>query len=252
MQVFPLKTKIIKPRDDVVDTILDALHAAKLVVNNGDLLVVSSKAISIAQNRLVELNTVRPSKRAQELARKFHVDPKIAEVVMNEADSILGGASRLLLTIKNGLAMPNAGVDVSNAPLGYVVLLPKDPMKEARQIRERMRAITGKKIGVIVIDSRVFPLRVGTTGVCIGAAGFEPLRDFRGKKDLFGKKLEITLQALADDLGSAAHALMGEADEGIPAVLIRGAPITLTDRRILRKELSIHPSRCLYLGALRR
>lgn len=252
MQVFPLKTKTIKPGDDIVDAILGALHEAKLVVKDGDVLVVSSKIISVAQNRLVELNTVRPSKRAQELARKFHLDPKIAEVVLNEADNILGGASGLLLTIKNGLTMPNAGVDVSNAPLGCVVLLPKDPMKEARKIRERMRAITDKRIGVIVIDSRVFPLRVGTTGVCIGAAGFEPLKDFREKKDLFGKKLKITLQALADDLGSAAHTLMGEADERIPAVLIRGAPITLTSRRILREELSIHPIHCLYLGALRR
>lgn len=250
MQIVPIKLRIVKPGDDVVAMILDALREMGRTVKTGDVIAISSKAISMATNKMVRLSDVKPSTEALRLAREHKLDPRIAEVVLQEADEVLGGRKGLLLTLKDGTLMPNAGLDVSNAPPGHVMLLPEDPMGTAHRIRDEVRELTGERIGVIIVDSRVFPLRVGTTGVSIGVAGFEPVVDFRGKEDLYGKRLKVTRQSLADDLGSSAHALMGETDEQIPAVLIRDAPVRLTDERISDKGLYLSKDRCLYLGSL--
>jgi coenzyme F420-0:L-glutamate ligase len=143
------------------------------------------------------------------------------------------------------LFVANAGVDSSNAPNGYVVLLPKEPQKTADRIKKAVEKETGKKIGIIIGDSRVIPLKRGVIGVALATAGIEPVEDCRGKTDLFGRKLQVTFRAIADDMVSASQILMGEADEQIPMVLIRGAPIKFTEE--LQQDMQLSPEECIYM-----
>ncbi|MCX8191841.1 MAG: coenzyme F420-0:L-glutamate ligase, partial [Nitrososphaerales archaeon] len=158
-------------------------------------------------------------------------------------------------TINDGVLSPNSGIDRSNVYPGYVILHPSDPFKKAEDLRKAIFERTGRKVGIVITDSRLLPTRVGTVGIAIGVAGFEPVRDMRGKKDLFGNVLKVTRQALADDISSGAQLLMGEADEGIPIVIVRAVdlqqnPITFTDRPIGKREVVIDYKRCIYLKGL--
>jgi len=248
MTLIPIKTKVITPSDDIVEVVLKSLEMMGEEIKNNDILVLAETAVATAEGRIVELNKVQPSPKAFELAKKYDVIPEIAELILREADNILGGVPHVVLTLKRGVLIANAGIDKSNAPPGCVVLLPKNPMKTAEKIRKRIFEKTGKKIGVIIADSRTQPLRLGTIGVALGVAGFIPVSDERGKLDIFGKPLMITRRAIADDLASAAEVLMGEAGEMTPAVLIRGAPVTFTDYAINFESMLISPEECLYMS----
>ncbi|MFQ6065431.1 MAG: coenzyme F420-0:L-glutamate ligase [Candidatus Bathyarchaeia archaeon] len=230
MHLFGIRTGLIKPKDDLVSIVLAALNKQKLKIEDGDVMAFASKAISTAQNRLIRLDTINPSKEAEKLANKYRLDPTFVEVVMGEAEKIYGGVSGALLTLKNGVLIPNAGVDHKNAPRRYVVLWPENPHRSAEKIRAEIFERTGRNVGVLIVDSRVTPLRMGTTGLAIGIAGFNPIKDWRMGKDLYGNKLLITRHALADDLASAAHLVMGETDELVPAVLVKGVPFSLTEK----------------------
>jgi len=171
---------------------------------------------------------------------------------LKEADEVLSGVPRILLTLKNKMLMPNAGIDHSNAPPNHVILLPKDPWVSSEKARSVVMKRFGRKIGVLLMDSRVMPLRMGTIGLALGVAGFEPLEDLRGEPDLYGKVLLLTLRAIADDLASAAQIIMGEAAEGNPGVLVRGAPIKMTDKPVNRDSMYIPPEECLYIRGFER
>jgi coenzyme F420-0:L-glutamate ligase len=216
------------PKDDLVGIVLDASRKQKLKIDDRDVLVFASKAVSTAQDRLTRLDTITPSEEAEALAEKYGLDSGFVEVVLSEAEKVYGGVSGTLLTSKNGTLIPNAGVDQKNAPKGFVALWPEAPHETAEKIRGEILERIGKNTGVLIIDSRITPLRMGTTGLAIGIAGFNPIRDFRTEKDLYGNKVLITRHALADDLASAAHLMMGEADGRVPAVLVKDAPISLT------------------------
>jgi coenzyme F420-0:L-glutamate ligase len=249
VQIFPIRTKLICEGDDLVDVILQSLRKMKLKIKNGDILVIASKVVSVVEGRTVPLNSVKPSRRAKFLGRRYSLEPAFVELVLRESDVIYGGVYRALYTLKNNILTANAGIDHKNATPGSAILWPKDPSRSADKIRRRIEAITGKRIGVSIIDSRVAPLRMGTVGVTIGASGFELLRDCRGQKDLYGYPLLITTHALADDIASAAHLVMGESAERIPAVIIRGAPSRLDGQSI--KRMIINPERCLFMGVFK-
>jgi len=153
----------------------------------------------------------------------------------------------VVLTMNRGFLYPNAGIDHSNAPPGHVVLFPENPKRSAAGIRRRMAE--GKKIGIIIGDSRTHPLRLGCVGVALACEGLEPVEDARGRKDLFGRELQITRKAVADNLVSAAQVVMGEGDEGIPAVIIRNSPVPIQE--VDGEIPSIPPHECMYIGALR-
>ncbi len=229
MHLFGIRTRLIKPKDDLVGVILHAISEQKLTIDDGDVLVFASKVVSMAQGRLTRLDTTNPSEEAEKLAEKYELEPGFAEVVLWEAEKIYGGVSGALLTLKNGVLIPNAGVDHKNAPRGFVVMWPEKPHESAEKIRAEISERTGRNVGVLIIDSRVTPLRMGTTGVAIGIATFNPIRDCRAEKDLYGNRLLITRHALADDLASAAHLVMGETDGRVPAVLAKDVPISLTE-----------------------
>jgi coenzyme F420-0:L-glutamate ligase len=163
------------------------------------------------------------------LAEKSGLEPGFVELVLREAEHVYGSVSRALLTMKHGVLVANAGIDHKNAPPNHACLWPEDPNATAEVLRHSLQELTGKKLGVLLVDSHVAPLRMGTVGFALGLAGFEPIRDCRGAVDLYGKPLLITRMNLADDLASAAHLAMGETDERVPVVIVRGAPVKVTD-----------------------
>jgi coenzyme F420-0:L-glutamate ligase/coenzyme F420-1:gamma-L-glutamate ligase len=241
-----LKAPIIKSGDSISEILYKTLKELKVSLDEGDVIVVAETPVAMAEGSIVKLDEVVPSERAKELAAKYQMDPRVVEVVIGEADEILGGVTGVLLTIKYDTLIANAGADLSNATLGHMVLYPRNPLKSAQEIKQYLETKFHKKIAVIIADSRVQPLRRGTTGVALAVAGMEPIEDFRGRKDLFGRELKIKLRAVADDLTSAAELVMGEAAEQIPAVLIKGAPIQLTEHPSF--TMAIAKSDCLFMN----
>lgn len=144
----------------------------------------------------------------------------------------------------------NAGIDNKNVPSDYAVLWPKDPAASAREVRDRVKSRTGKDVAVIIVDSGLVPLRIGTTGLALAVAGFKPIKDSRGCKDLFGKSIVITRQAVADDLASAAHLLMGEATEKTPLVLIKDAPLDFDDGVYGSAAMMMPFKECIFMNTL--
>jgi len=230
-----------------------SLARTGISIENDDILAITSKIVSLSQNRIVKLDTIEPSTHAFELARKHNLDPAYVELILREADEVYGGTDKALCTIKDGVMIANAGIDRKNMPSGYAVLYPKEPNKVADTIRKKIYDLAGKFTGVIIVDSRVTPLRMGTVGIALGFAGFEPVYDYRGFKDLYGKPLLITRHCQVDDLAGAAHLLMGELDEKVITVLMKGAPIKVFHDflgPVRNDSVKVPPDSCLFISAL--
>lgn len=222
---------VVERGDDVPDLVVRALAAAGLAVAEGDVLVVTSKLLSRAEGRFVELPRVEPSARAIEVAGLVNKDPRAVELILRESTAISRHAPGVLVVRHRlGFVVANAGIDASNAapsdaPPGsgpWMLLLPQDPDASARAIRARVEAMSGAGVGVVVTDSFGRPFRVGTVGVAIGVSGLPPLWDRRGEHDLFGRALEHTITALADQVAAVADLVAGQAAERRPLVLVRG------------------------------
>jgi coenzyme F420-0:L-glutamate ligase/coenzyme F420-1:gamma-L-glutamate ligase len=250
MRLFAIKTPLIKPQDNLVRILLQSLRNQDLVLDNGDVVAVSSKAVAFAQGRLAKLAAIPPSPEADDLASRYSLEPHFAELVRREADRIYGGVKKAILTYKNGVLTVNAGIDRKNAPEGYVALWPANPQLYAENFRKGIKQQTSKTIGIVIVDSDVTPLRLGTRGLALAVAGFRPVRDHRGERDLFHKPLLITRHAVADDLASAAHLLMGETDARTPFILIKDAPITLAEVSH-REGLLIPFDECVYASSFK-
>ncbi len=246
MQLLGIRTPLIKPDDNISRVLIEAMKANGIRPQDNDIIVLAESAVATAEGRIVDLETVTPSKKAVQLSRLYDTDPRKMELIIRESDEILGGIPGVVVTITKGVLSPSAGIDNSNAPEGHVVLLPEDPKKSAVKIREKLMAEYGCNIAVIIGDSRTQPLRLGCVGIALGCAGIEPVEDVRGKTDLFGKPLLITRRATADNLVSAAEIIMGEADESIPAVLIRDAPAIFVSGSVDIPTISREG--CLYFG----
>jgi len=218
----------IRPGDDIAAEILAAAARDGLALSDGDIVVVAQKIVSKAEGRLVSLAQFTPSPRAQELASATGKDPRLVEVVLRESAAVLRWRTNVLVVEHRlGHVMANAGIDRSNVDThpddaDTVLLLPEDPDRSAAELRSRLQAATGARLGVIISDSFGRPWRFGTTGVAIGIAGPPAVIDRRGDPDLFGRKLQITEVAFADAVAAAAVLMMGEGDEGSPVVVMRG------------------------------
>ena len=153
------------------------------VLKDGDIIVLSSKFVAVSEGRIVKLSGVRVGDKAQKLASEHRMDPRLCELVIRESDEILGGIPGFLLTIKDGLLTPNAGIDKSNVRHGAVVLYPQHPEESALRLREALQYSPGVVVGVVICDSRLSPTRRGTTGVAIAASGIEAVLDMRGRRD---------------------------------------------------------------------
>jgi len=243
MEILPIKIPKKDEGFDLFRTIVDS----KFQFLTDDILVISSKFVSMSERSLIDLKNVKVSKRARELALKFKMDDRIAQVTLQESDYVVSGIPGFLLTINDGMIAPNAGIDKSNCPQGKIVLYPKDSFKTANELRKEFLKKHGIKIGIVISDSRLMPTRIGCTGIAIGVSGFYPVDDERGKTDLYGKKLKVTFKATADCLATIGVFMMGESNESIPLVVIRGANVRETKRSLSMKDMTVNPKIDIYL-----
>jgi coenzyme F420-0:L-glutamate ligase/coenzyme F420-1:gamma-L-glutamate ligase len=229
---------LIRRDDNLADIVLDSLSKTEIELQDNDILVLAQKIISKAEGRLVNLAMVTPSQSALDLAKKTEKDPRVVELILQESNEIIRTrAGAIIVEHKLGFVCANAGIDHSNVAgiEQYVLLLPEDPDRSAKQLRDAIQQKTGKAIGVMIIDSHGRAWRNGTVGLCIGLSGLPALIDERGWKDLFGYTLKITVVGVADELAAAASLMMGQAAEGTPVVHVRGFPYKLTEGSL--KEL---------------
>jgi coenzyme F420-0:L-glutamate ligase / coenzyme F420-1:gamma-L-glutamate ligase len=217
----------IQAGDDLARILGDALDAAALRPRRGDVLVVTHKIVSKAEGRYVSLAEIRPSPRARQLAAATGKDPALVEVILSECREVLRFRPGLIITEHRlGMVIANAGIDQSNVPHGdggeRVLLLPRNPDASSAALRAALHKRFGERPAVLISDSVGRAWRNGVVGLALGAAGLPALLDLRGRRDLEGRALKVTQVGLADEIASAAQLLMGEADEGLPAVLVRG------------------------------
>jgi coenzyme F420-0:L-glutamate ligase len=243
MEIFPIKI----PKKDAGFDLFRTIVESEFQFQENDIVVLSSKFVSMSEGSLIDLKSVRVSNRARALASRFKMDEKIAQISLQESDYLVSGIPGFLLTINDGMIAPNSGIDKSNCPPGKIVLYPKDSFKSAKQLRKKFSKKFGIKIGIVISDSRLMPTRIGCTGIAVGVSGFDPVDDERGKWDLFGKKLMVTFKATADCLATIGVFVMGESNESIPIVVIRGANVKKTERNLSMKDMTVNPRIDIYL-----
>ncbi|MBS7619460.1 coenzyme F420-0:L-glutamate ligase [Candidatus Bathyarchaeota archaeon] len=239
---------IINSGDDLASLILDASERQGLSIKDGDILVVSHIIVSRAEDRIIDLKDIKPSKVAENVSQYTGKDPRLVEVVLSDSRAIRRMASGVLITeTRQGFVCANAGVDKSNVPGEDVVaLLPEDPDFSARRIRDRIKELRGCEVAVIISDTHGRAHRDGEVNVAVGSAGLSVIRDRRGEKDLFGYELKVKRTAIADELASAAELVVGQASEGVPVAIIRGYSYPKSDassaRELVRaRELDLFP-----------
>ena len=239
---------LIHPGNDLAAILLDSLKLAEIALEDGDILVLAQKIVSKAEGRMKNLANITPSQQALELAELTEKDPRLVQVILSESTNVLRARPGTIITEHRlGFVSASAGVDQSNASQDpwismtgesvgeWVLLLPENPDESARILRSRLEHACGKRLGVMIIDSHGRAWRLGTVGMAIGLSGLPGLVDLRGKPDLFGYHLKITLVGAADELAAAASLVMGQAAEGTPAVHGRGFPYPLREGSL--KEL---------------
>jgi coenzyme F420-0:L-glutamate ligase len=232
MKVLPLKSERLESGSELLPFVEKALEQENLKLEPGDILVIASKVLAYSQGRLKEVES----------------DESFKELVLRESDRVLEEGD-MVLTMKNKVLIPNAGIDRSNVPEGQAVLWPSEPFKSAQAIRQALMLKHDlDKLGIVISDSHCQPLRMGTSGIAIGWAGFEGVRDERGSKDLYGREMVYTKVAVADNLASAANLEMGETDASVPFVLIRNAKVAYTDQPAHAEDYFIGPDECIYRG----
>ena len=216
----------IEPGAPLAELLLAAVERAGKRLEAGDVLVVAQKIVSKAEGRMVRLAEVTPTPLARQLGERVGIDPALAELVLRESQEVLRVRPGILIVQHRlGLVMANGGVDQSNLPgEAAALLLPEDPDASARRIQVDLKRACGADVGVVVNDSFGRAWRNGVTGVAIGLSGIPGLVDLRGQPDRNGRQLRVTQVGAADELAAAASLVMGQADEGLPAVLARGFP----------------------------
>lgn len=225
IQVLAVKgMPLIKNGDSLGKLIVEAAKNQGTPIQPQDVVVVTHVVVSKAEGNIINLDEVKPSQRALEIAAQTNKDPALVQVILDETKDIVRiGQNSIITETKSGIICANAGVDRSNVSGDRnVVPLPKNPNESAQNIRREIKILTGSDVAVIVSDTHGRPFRMGEINIAIGVAGFVPIRDRRGEKDLFGYVLRIKQTAIADELASAAELVIGQANEGIPVAIIRG------------------------------
>ena len=239
---------LVKPGDNVAKLLIGAISAEGLELKDGDVVVVSQKIVSKAQGLLVDLSSINPSANAKSIAKRTKKDPRLIELIMKDSKKILRADKQaLVVALRNGFVCLNAGVDKSNVNGRRVYArLPIDLDGSANHLRIELERMTGKKLAVIIGDTYSRPFRVGQVEFAIGIAGFDPIVDYRGSKDLFGYELKFKYVALADEVAAAAELVMGQGTEGVPAVIVRGLTrmerdenVGLSEKLLLGKKLDL-------------
>ncbi|NND87485.1 MAG: coenzyme F420-0:L-glutamate ligase [Nitrosopumilus sp.] len=235
---------------DVFEALMNTLEKNNQKLQEGDIIVISTKYISNSQGRIVNLDKIKPSAEGHNVSKKFLLNPEMAEVIIRESDKIFGGIGGFVITSADNIMAPNAGIDKSNAKKGKVILYPTKPYLVAEQLRRKIFLKMSIRVGIILADSRLMPARIGTAGIAISCAGLEPVLDMRAKKDLDGNLLKVTFQAVADNIATIANHKMGEGGESKPFAIVRNSEVKLTDRKINPSEMAISPDQCVYVRGL--
>ena len=251
MEVIPLRlNRVVEVGNNVFNIVTRLVDSHDVRVQNGDVFVVASKIVSYEQSRLVKLADVAPSEAARVEAGQYAISAELMELVRREADVIFGGVEHALLTLKDDMLTVNAGIDYKNSPLGCVTLWPVNLRLWIEAFRRGLEEYFSAKVGVLVTDSSCIPLRIGTVGVGLAASGFKPLRDYRGREDLYGRRIMITQFAIAQSLADAAHSVMGEGAEHVPVVLVRGGAVEMSDETFVGADMAMPFEECFFAGAL--
>lgn len=213
----------IKPGDAIADKLVNAMRPLRLRFQAGDILVVKHKIVSKAEGRFVDLQTIQPSAESIAWAKQYDLDARVIELALRESRSMIRRRNGVLITeTQHGFLCANSGIDVSNVDGGqHALLLPADPDRSAANLRRSVKKATGLAIPVIITDSFGRPWREGLTDFTIGISGMKPLRDDRGLRDPHGYKLKASVEAVADELASAAGLVCGKLNRA-PACIIRG------------------------------
>lgn len=228
MQIIPIQfDNEISSSDDISQLIVDSSE-----VNEGDIVVVAQKIVSKQEGRIVNLSEVTPSLLAEGIASQYQKDPRVVELILSETKRIVRMNNGIIIVETNtGLICANAGVDESNVKEGFATTLPADSDKSAQNIREKIKEKTSKSTAVIISDTFGRPFRMGQTNCAIGISGLNPILDYEGTKDTFGKVLRVTEIAVADELSSAAELVMGKTLK-CPAAIIRDYSFNPEERLI--------------------
>ena len=236
LQIIPIKTqKEIGLDANLVDLILESSE-----INDGDILVFSQKIVSKNEGRVLSLSSVNPSLLANGIASSYGKDPRLVELILSESKRIVRMENGIIIVeTKHGFVCANAGIDESNVQDGYATLLPDDPDKSANLLKDRIEQKTGKNIAVIISDTFGRPFRLGQTNVAIGIAGLEPILDYNGKPDTFGKIMQVTAIAIADEICSASELVMGKVQK-CPIVIVRNYNFSSSDTKIQKMLRSDH------------
>jgi coenzyme F420-0:L-glutamate ligase/coenzyme F420-1:gamma-L-glutamate ligase len=229
LQLIPLQDfPLVQPGDELDRLLRESLQQNQLVLESGDVLVLAQKIVSKAEGRYVRLADVEPGSEALALAAQADKDPRQVELILREsAEVVRVRPGVIIVEHRLGYVHANAGIDKSNIPFDgedpQVLLLPEDPDASAQRLLESLTADTGVELALIINDSAGRAWRNGTVGFALGCAGLEPVSNQIGDLDLFGRELEVTEVAVADELAAAASFVMGQAAEACPVVLVRGA-----------------------------
>lgn len=217
------KLPLIEKGDDLSQLIVDSVQVQGCDLKEGDIVVIAETVVSKSEGNYIELDSLEPSLEAEELARKTGKDASLMEAILKHSQEIVKVGKDFIVTeTEQGFVCANAGIDESNVKKGCATPLPHNPDQSAAYIRNKIESKLRIKIGVIISDTQGRPFREGAVGVAVGSSGIKTLWDLTGKKDLYGQKLQTTKIAIADELAASASLLMGQANEGVPAVIIRG------------------------------
>lgn len=253
MEFHGVKIPLVKEGDDYVKIIVDSVRGAGHQIEDGDILVVASKVVSTALGVMADMSKIVPGAKAKSIAKKFGLNPAHVQLILDQADEVYGGvayeAPRFVIfwTRKGGAFEINSGVDIKNSPPGLETIDLPDANKDAEAARQRVFALAGKKVGVLIVDSNWYPLRNGSIGFTVGLAGFDPVKnctiDEHGNQayDIYGRPVPLARHNVADDVAAAAHLLIGEAGERVGVVIAKGVPAHFTEKPDL-ESLMLKPN----------
>lgn len=242
IEIIPIYLNInINPKVKLLNTLLESIKNNNQIIKNGDIIVIAQKIISKNEGRSVYLKNIIPSSRSIELGRKINKDPRIVELILQESRKIVRVFNNTIITeTLHGFICANSGIDQSNVSKSKnrVLLLPRDPDKSADTIRKEIYKKTRKKIAVLITDTFGRPFRMGQTNIAIGIAGITALKNYKGKRDMFGKIMKVTEIAIVDEIAGAAELVMGKT-KGIPIAIVRNVTYSKSNSsitKIIRKE----------------
>lgn len=242
IEIIPIYLNInINPKVKLLNTLLESIKNNNQIIKNGDIIVIAQKIISKNEGRSVYLKNIIPSSRSIELGRKINKDPRIVELILQESRKIVRVFNNTIITeTLHGFICANSGIDQSNVSKSKnrVLLLPRDPDKSADTIRKEIYKKTRKNIAVLITDTFGRPFRMGQTNIAIGIAGITALKNYKGKRDMFGKIMKVTEIAIVDEIAGAAELVMGK-NEGIPIAIVRNVKYSKRNNsitKIIRKE----------------